>query len=65
MITNNCNNFSVDRGIPPKMNGMMRDAVMQHDAVYRILGRGVIPPSTEKLLQSFLKYLHSPIVRLP
>ena len=44
--------YSVDGGIPRKMDGtphMMRYA---HDAVYRQFFRD-IPPSTETLLQSF------------
>ena len=47
MIRNDSNNFSLDGGIPQNY---------AHDAVYRPFCRG-IPPSTEKLLQSFLKAL--------
>ena len=57
MISNNCNNFSVDGGLPRK-NGRYKShharSASAHDAVYCPFFRG-IPPSTEKLLQSFLK----------
>ena len=43
MISNNCNTFLVDGGMPRKMDGTHH----AHDAVYRPFFRG-IPPSTKK-----------------
>ena len=62
MISNNCNNFSVDGGMPLK-NGQYtthhaRSASYAHDAVYHQFFGGYthvhVPPSIEKLLRSFL-----------
>ena len=46
MISNNCNTFSVDVGIPRKMDGTNQIMCYTHDAVYRPFLRG-IPTSTE------------------
>ena len=54
MISNEYNNFSVDGGIPEKMNGTVHIVHYTYDVVYHPFFRG-IPPSTENLLQSFLK----------
>ena len=55
MISNNCNDFSVDGDIPRKIDDTHHIMRYAHDAVYRPFCRG-IPPSTEKLLQSFLNW---------
>ena len=58
MISNNCNNFLVNEGIPQK-NGRHTSHHARthyaHDAMCHPFFQG-IPPGTEKLLQSFLKY---------
>ena len=48
MISNNCNNLSVDVGIPWKKDSTHVVTPFFHG----------IPPSTEKLLQLFLNILH-------
>ena len=58
MISNNCNNLSVDGGIPVKMDGTHHIMRYAHDAVFRPFFRG-IPPSAEKLVQSLLKWTSS------
>ena len=56
MIINKCNNLSADQGIPPKnwTSHITYITRYAHDAAYRPIGR-VIPPFTEKILQSSLK----------
>ena len=56
MISNKCNNFSLDGGISQKMHGTHHIMRYVHDALYRPFFEG-IPPPIENLLQSFLKHV--------
>ena len=57
MKNKNCNSFSVDGGIPRKMDGTLLIMRYAHDTVYRPFFFGVYLHPPKKLLQSFLKNL--------